>query len=131
MTRLMSWCGWLMPIGFAGGEIPLLKNHSIVGVFTDAWAKKVPARKRCNRREVDAARRGRPVASACERRAAARTSRRRDERSGEPNRARPSRLALQQQTVSLPLETHGLGQLLTVAPRSEDAPESRPCRFMV
>jgi hypothetical protein len=98
MTRLMSWCGWLMPIGFAGGEIPLLKNHSIVGVFTDAWAEKVPARKRCHRREVDAARRGRPVASACERRAAARTSRRRDERSGEPNRARPSRLALQQQT---------------------------------
>lgn len=49
MTRLMSWCGRLMPIGFAGGEIPsvpmnlpLLKNYSIVGVFTGAWAEKFP-----------------------------------------------------------------------------------------
>jgi NADPH2:quinone reductase len=49
MARLMSWCGRLMPIGFAGGEIPsvpmnlpLLKSYSIVGVFTGAWAEKFP-----------------------------------------------------------------------------------------
>ena len=39
----------LMPIGFAGGEIPsipmnlpLLKNYSIVGVFSGAWADRFP-----------------------------------------------------------------------------------------
>ncbi len=49
MTRLMSWNGRLMPVGFAGGEIPtvpmnlpLLKNYSIVGVFAGAWADKFP-----------------------------------------------------------------------------------------
>jgi len=38
-----------MPIGFAGGEIPsipmnlpLLKNYSIVGVFSGAWADRFP-----------------------------------------------------------------------------------------
>ena len=48
-ARLMRWNGRLMPIGFAGGEVPtipmnlpLLKNYSIVGVFTGAWAEKFP-----------------------------------------------------------------------------------------
>jgi len=47
MTRLMAWNGRLMPIGFAGGKVPLvpmnlplLKNYSIVGVFTGAWDHK-------------------------------------------------------------------------------------------
>ena len=38
-----------MPIGFAGGEmpslpmnLPLLKNYSIVGVFTGAWTERFP-----------------------------------------------------------------------------------------
>jgi len=38
-----------MPIGFTSGEIPslamnlpLLKNYSIVGVFTGAWAERFP-----------------------------------------------------------------------------------------
>jgi NADPH:quinone reductase len=50
MARLMKWGGRLMPIGFAGGEIPslpmnlpLLKNYSIIGVFAGAWAEKFPA----------------------------------------------------------------------------------------
>jgi NADPH2:quinone reductase len=49
IARLMRWNGRLMPVGFAGGEIPsvpmnlpLLKNYSIVGVFTGAWAEKFP-----------------------------------------------------------------------------------------
>ena len=49
LARLMRWNGRLMPIGFAGGEIPslpmnlpLLKNYSIVGVFTGAWAERCP-----------------------------------------------------------------------------------------
>ena len=49
MARLMKWGGRLMPIGFTSGEIPsvpmnlpLLKNYSIVGVFTGAWAEKFP-----------------------------------------------------------------------------------------
>ena len=49
LARLMRWNGRLMPIGFAGGEIPsipmnlpLLKNYSIVGVFTGAWADRFP-----------------------------------------------------------------------------------------
>jgi NADPH2:quinone reductase len=49
MTRLMKWGGRLMPIGFTSGKIPsvpmnlpLLKNYSIVGVFTGAWAEKFP-----------------------------------------------------------------------------------------
>ena len=49
MTRLMKWDGRLMPIGFTSGQIPsvpmnlpLLKNYSIVGVFTGAWMEKFP-----------------------------------------------------------------------------------------
>ena len=49
IARLMRWNGRLMPIGFAGGEIPsvpmnlpLLKNYSIVGVFVGAWSEKFP-----------------------------------------------------------------------------------------
>src|SRR6185369_560533 len=50
LARLMRWNGRLMPVGFAGGEIPsismnlpLLKNYSIVGVFMGAWADRFPA----------------------------------------------------------------------------------------
>jgi NADPH2:quinone reductase len=50
MARLMKWGGRLMPIGFTSGQIPsvpmnlpLLKNYSIVGVFTGAWIDKFPA----------------------------------------------------------------------------------------
>ena len=49
LARLMGWNGRLMPIGFAGGEVPslpmnlpLLKNYSIVGVFAGAWAERFP-----------------------------------------------------------------------------------------
>ncbi len=49
LARLMSFNGRLMPIGFAGGEVPsvpmnlpLLKNYSIVGVFIGAWAERHP-----------------------------------------------------------------------------------------
>ncbi|WP_426435883.1 NADPH:quinone oxidoreductase family protein [Bradyrhizobium genosp. P] len=49
LARLMRWNGRLAPIGFAGGEVPslpmnlpLLKNYSIVGVFTGAWADRSP-----------------------------------------------------------------------------------------
>jgi NADPH:quinone reductase len=49
MARLMKWGGRLMPIGFTSGQIPsvpmnlpLLKNYSIVGVFTGAWMEKFP-----------------------------------------------------------------------------------------
>jgi NADPH2:quinone reductase len=49
MARLMKWGGRLMPIGFTSGQIPsvpmnlpLLKNYSIVGVFTGAWIEKFP-----------------------------------------------------------------------------------------
>jgi NADPH:quinone reductase len=49
MARLMNWGGRLMPIGFTSGQIPsvpmnlpLLKNYSIVGVFTGAWTEKFP-----------------------------------------------------------------------------------------
>jgi NADPH2:quinone reductase len=45
----MRWNGRLMPIGFASGEVPsvamnlpLLKNYSIVGVFTGAWTERFP-----------------------------------------------------------------------------------------
>jgi NADPH:quinone reductase len=51
MARLMKWGGRLMPIGFTSGQIPsvpmnlpLLKNYSIVGVFTGAWIEKFPER---------------------------------------------------------------------------------------
>jgi NADPH:quinone reductase len=49
MARLMKWGGRLMPIGFTSGEIPslpmnlpLLKNYSILGVFSGAWIEKFP-----------------------------------------------------------------------------------------
>lgn len=49
MARLMKWDGRLMPIGFTSGQVPsvpmnlpLLKNYSIVGVFTGAWSEKFP-----------------------------------------------------------------------------------------
>jgi NADPH:quinone reductase len=49
LARLMRWNGRLMPIGFASGEVPslamnlpLLKNYSIVGVFTGAWTERFP-----------------------------------------------------------------------------------------
>ncbi|MGY3507009.1 MULTISPECIES: NADPH:quinone oxidoreductase family protein [unclassified Bradyrhizobium] len=49
LARLMRWNGRLLPIGFAGGEVPslpmnlpLLKNYSVVGVFTGAWADRFP-----------------------------------------------------------------------------------------
>lgn len=49
MARLMKWGGRMMPIGFTSGQIPvlpmnlpLLKNYSIVGVFTGAWIEKFP-----------------------------------------------------------------------------------------
>ena len=47
MSRTMNWGGRLLPIGFTSGAIPevpmnlpLLKNYSIVGVFTGAWSEK-------------------------------------------------------------------------------------------
>jgi NADPH:quinone reductase len=49
LARLMAWNGRLLPVGFASGEVPaipmnlpLLKNYSIVGVFTGAWADRFP-----------------------------------------------------------------------------------------
>jgi NADPH2:quinone reductase len=49
LARLMRWNGRLIPIGFTSGEIPslpmnlpLLKNYSIVGAFTGAWAEQFP-----------------------------------------------------------------------------------------
>jgi NADPH:quinone reductase len=49
LARLMRWNGRLMPIGFTSGEVPslpmnlpLLKNYSIVGIFTGAWTERFP-----------------------------------------------------------------------------------------
>jgi NADPH:quinone reductase len=49
LARLMRWNGRLLPVGFASGEVPslpmnlpLLKNYSVVGVFTGAWADRFP-----------------------------------------------------------------------------------------
>ena len=49
LARLMRWNGRLLPVGFASGEVPsipmnlpLLKNYSIVGIFTGAWADRCP-----------------------------------------------------------------------------------------
>ncbi|MCP3388564.1 NADPH:quinone oxidoreductase family protein [Bradyrhizobium sp. CCGB12] len=54
MARVMKWGGRLMPIGFTSGEIPslpmnlpLLKNYSIIGVFSGAWAEKFPIEAAC------------------------------------------------------------------------------------
>jgi len=47
MARLMNWRGRLLPIGFASGEIPnlpmnlpLVKNYSVIGVFSGAWMER-------------------------------------------------------------------------------------------
>jgi NADPH:quinone reductase len=44
LARLMRWNGRLLPVGFTSGEVPsipmnlpLLKNYSIVGMFSGAW----------------------------------------------------------------------------------------------
>lgn len=49
LACLMRWNGRVIPIGFAGGEIPsvpmnlpLLKNYSIVGVFAGSWMTNFP-----------------------------------------------------------------------------------------
>ena len=49
MARLMNWNGRLMPVGFTSGDIPevpmnlpLVKNYSIVGLFSGAWCEKFP-----------------------------------------------------------------------------------------
>ena len=49
MARLMRWNGRLLPVGFTSGEVPsipmnlpLLKNYSIVGMFSGAWADRCP-----------------------------------------------------------------------------------------
>jgi len=49
LARLMRWNGRLTPIGFTSGEVPslamnlpLLRNYSIVGVFTGAWTERFP-----------------------------------------------------------------------------------------
>ena len=50
LARSMAWDGRLLPVGFAGGEIPklamnlpLLKNFSVVGIFCGAWQEREPA----------------------------------------------------------------------------------------
>ena len=49
LARLMAWNGRLMPVGFTSGEVPsipmnlpLLKNYSIVGMFSGAWTERRP-----------------------------------------------------------------------------------------
>lgn len=49
LARSMRWGGRILPIGFASGivptlamNIPLLKNSSIVGVFSGAWLDRAP-----------------------------------------------------------------------------------------
>src|SRR6516165_4214273 len=49
LARLMRWNGRLLPLGFASGEVPsipmnlpLLKNYSIVGMFSGAWTERCP-----------------------------------------------------------------------------------------
>ena len=49
LARLMRWNGRLLPVGFTGGEVPsipmnlpLLKNYSIVGMFSGAWTDRCP-----------------------------------------------------------------------------------------
>jgi len=49
MARLMRWNGRLLPVGFTSGEVPsipmnlpLLKNYSIVGMFSGAWTDRCP-----------------------------------------------------------------------------------------
>ena len=45
----MRWNGRLLPVGFKSGEVPsipmnlpLLKNYSIVGIFSGAWTERCP-----------------------------------------------------------------------------------------
>jgi NADPH2:quinone reductase len=49
LARLMRWNGRLLPVGFISGEVPsipmnlsLLKNYSIVGMFSGAWTERCP-----------------------------------------------------------------------------------------
>jgi NADPH:quinone reductase len=49
LARLMRWNGRLLPVGFTSGEVPsipmnlsLLKNYSIVGMFSGAWTNRCP-----------------------------------------------------------------------------------------
>ena len=49
LARLMRWNGRLLPVGFTSGEapsipmdLPLLKNYSIVGMFSGAWTDRCP-----------------------------------------------------------------------------------------
>jgi NADPH2:quinone reductase len=49
LARLMRWNGRLLPVGFTSGEVPsipmnlpLLKNYSIVGMFSGAWMDRCP-----------------------------------------------------------------------------------------
>ena len=49
LARLMRWNGRLLPVGFTSGEVPsipmnlpLLKNYSIVGIFSGAWTARCP-----------------------------------------------------------------------------------------
>jgi NADPH2:quinone reductase len=49
VSRVMAWGGRILPIGFAGGEIPslamnlpLLKNYSVVGCYWAAWIEREP-----------------------------------------------------------------------------------------
>lgn len=49
LARSMAWGGRICPIGFVGGDIaalpmnlPLLKNFSVVGVFSGAWLDRFP-----------------------------------------------------------------------------------------
>jgi NADPH2:quinone reductase len=59
LARSMAWDGRLLPVGFAGGEIPklamnlpLLKNFSIVGMFCGAWQNREPQAKLAAENEV-------------------------------------------------------------------------------
>jgi NADPH:quinone reductase len=54
LARLMRWNGRLLPVGFTSGEVPsipmnlpLLKNYSIVGMFSGAWTNRCPEEVRC------------------------------------------------------------------------------------
>jgi NADPH2:quinone reductase len=49
LARLIRWNGRLLPVGFTSGEVPsipmnlpLLKNYSIIGMFSGAWTDRCP-----------------------------------------------------------------------------------------
>jgi NADPH2:quinone reductase len=49
LARLIRWNGRLLPVGFTSGEVPsipmnlpLLRNYSIVGMFSGAWTDRCP-----------------------------------------------------------------------------------------